>query len=109
LQPGARARTVDHVTSAIGVLLAVALGAPAQPMNFNLPPPAPPPPQPSWSNFQLKVPTPPSRPAWLPPWFLPDLKRASVPTHGTEPSVNPFLGGGPSDVIGHGSHPGGRR
>ena len=100
LKPDALGRTVDHVGSAFGLLLAWTLGAPG-PVNLNLPPPAPPPAQPAWSNFQLPVPKPPARPAWLPPSVLPDINRASVPTRGTGRSVNPYLGGGPSDVICH--------
>jgi hypothetical protein len=94
--------------SAFGLLVALALGAPAQPINLNLPPPTPAPPQPAWSNFQLPVQKPPSRPAWLPSSVLPNINRASVPTRGTGRGVNPYLGGGPHDVIGHGKSQGGR-
>jgi hypothetical protein len=102
------------VGSTLGLLVALAVASPAQPINLNLPPlaipptsPAPPP----WSNFQLQVPTPPSRPAWLPSSFLPDLKRAASNTRGNGygHGVNPFLGGDRSHGGDRGSDPGGRR
>jgi hypothetical protein len=73
------------VGSAFALLVALALGAPAGPINLNLPPPAVPPPPPAWSNFQLQLPKPPS--------FLPDPRRVASGARGTDENVNPYLGG----------------
>lgn len=71
--------------SAVGLLVALALGAPARPINLNLPPPALPTPPPAWSNFKLQVPKRPS--------VLPDPKRVASSARGYDEDVNPYLGG----------------
>lgn len=70
------------MSAAIGLWMALTLAAAAQPpsatarqINLNLLAPPLPPPQPTWSNFQVPAPQPPSRPAWLPRWLVPDRNR----------------------------------
>jgi hypothetical protein len=74
------------VGATFGLLAALALSAPA-PINLNLPPPLLPPqaqsPAPPAPNFLIPLPKPPSRPAWLPTWFLPDNKGSSGGTRGS--------------------------
>jgi hypothetical protein len=99
------------VGSTFGLLAALVLGAPVRPINLNLPPPALPPPQPAWSNFRLQAPKPTSRPAWLPPSVLPDLKRAAPNARGSghDQDVNPYLGGDRSQTDDRGNNRGVRR
>src|SRR5262245_38188626 len=94
-----------------GVLVALVLGAPLRPINLYPSSPALPSPPPAWSNFQFQVPTPPSRPTWLPPSILPDLKRTAPNTRGTghDHDVNPYLGGDRSQADDRDSHGGVRR
>jgi len=93
------------VGSGLGLLVALALGAPPRPINLNLLPPAPIAQQP---NLLTPRPAGPLRPAWVAPWLRQNYKPPiKWPARGGGSGVSHGFGGGHGHA-GSGCHGGHR-